>query len=145
MDLAVELAHPLTARVDVVRAAQLVNLVAQVRAKPDWPARVARVQRRQAVTLAHNGREVRAELLKVELLLVAQLDRRAVRGRVRQQRVRLLQERLERGLVLVLEQRRKVEHLLREPVQRLRDPALKVAEALVRRRHVLVVRREIWR
>lgn len=56
---------------------------------------------------------------------------------------RHFQARLHCRPYLVLEQGAKVEHLLCEPVERLCDAALEVAEALVGSRHVLVVCRKV--
>jgi hypothetical protein len=81
--------------VDVIRTAELVDLVTEIRAETNGCASVARAEGRETVALASNGREVCAELLKVELLLVTQLDGCPVSPGVREERVGLLQERLD--------------------------------------------------
>lgn len=95
LDAPIELAHSLPARVDVIRTAELVDLVTEIRAETNGCASVARAEGRETVALASNGREVCAELLKVELLLVTQLDGCPVSPGVLEERVGLLQERLD--------------------------------------------------
>ena len=59
-----------------------------------------RRQSGQAISLGYNGGEVGRQLLKVELLLVAELDDLTVGVGVRQEGMRLVQERVYRRVVL---------------------------------------------
>lgn len=85
---------------NVVGASDLIQLISEVCAQPDRCARMARRQGRESISLGHHGGKVRGQLLKVELLLVPELDHLAVRICVCEQRMRLIQEGVNGGVVL---------------------------------------------
>jgi hypothetical protein len=85
---------------NIVRAAQLVNLVPQVSAQTNGRANMTRAQSSESIPLCHDSRQVSRQFLEIQLLLVSQLDDGSVGLRVLNQRVRVCKERIQAVAVL---------------------------------------------
>lgn len=82
LDLDIHLSYSLPPGMYIIRTTQLIDLVTQERRDTDWRSRMAGVESSQSIPFSYDRREICRELLKVQLLLIAELDYGLVRLRV---------------------------------------------------------------